>query len=202
MHFHIPSYFDKTQTRHVGLLAIARWTGLVLCRNALWDSFEDARTIYVSYYKVAQEAGSKFVPQTFRQHNSTPNLHSLRSNKQLFFCKLLTVSHHLLNVVRANSEPANKSTLVTILAVQNLYHYIFLPKTQKRAHNETREEWVSTYTLRSLCPCYLVTGYSLLSLLIFFFSSIVALCFGVLYSLSVTVQKESDQRAVLPIHDG
>ena len=66
MHFHIPSYFDKTQTRHVGLLAIARWTGLVLCRNALWDSFEDARTIYVSYYKVAQEAGSKFVPQTFR----------------------------------------------------------------------------------------------------------------------------------------
>ena len=63
MHFHIPSYFDKTQTRHVGLLAIARWTGLVLCRNALWDSFEDARTIYVSYYKVAQEAGSKFVPQ-------------------------------------------------------------------------------------------------------------------------------------------
>ena len=28
-----------------------------------------------------------------------------------------------------------------------------------------------------------------------------ALCFGVLYSFSVIVQKESDQRAVLPVHD-
>ncbi|CAH3018176.1 unnamed protein product [Porites evermanni] len=50
---------------------------------------------------------------------------------------------------------------------------------------------------------------SLLSLFIFnislsinmAISLIMALCFGVLYSFSVIVQKESDQRAVLPVHD-
>ena len=74
MYFFIPSYFDKTQTRNLGLLAIARWTELVLCRSALWDSFEDAMTIHISYYKVAQEAGSKFVPQNIpiAQFNPTP----------------------------------------------------------------------------------------------------------------------------------
>lgn len=74
MHFLISPYFDKTQTRHLGLLTIARWTELVLCRNALWDSIEDAMTIYISYYKVAREAGSKFVPQNIAiaQFDPTP----------------------------------------------------------------------------------------------------------------------------------
>ena len=38
---------------------VGRQTGSMLSRNALWDSFEDALTFFIGYYKVAPETGVK-----------------------------------------------------------------------------------------------------------------------------------------------
>ena len=65
-------------------------------------------TIHISYYKVAAEVGSKFVPQNIPIAQFDPHLPNLRSNAQLFYCKPLTVPHHVMNVVRAIMVRASK----------------------------------------------------------------------------------------------